>query len=183
MREIVAMILAGGRVEELSVLTLIRTKAAVPFAGQFRIVDFAMSSLVRSEVERVGVISLYRPASLIEHLGVGEPWDLVGRGRGVKILPPFQGETGAQLYRGTADAVYQNLAFIKAHQPRDVLILSGDHIYGMDFRPVIRQHRESDADLTMVVKAVPEELGRGRFGFGGGGRFTGFGGGGFRNLG
>jgi glucose-1-phosphate adenylyltransferase len=165
MHEIVAMILAGGRVEELSVLTLIRPKAAVPFAGQFRIVDFALSSLVRSEVERVGVISLYRPASLIEHLGVGEPWDLVGRGRGVKILPPFQGETGSQLYRGTADAVYQNLAYVKAHRPRDVLVLSGDHIYGMDFRPVFRQHRESNADLTMVVKTVPEELGRGRFGF------------------
>jgi len=168
MRDIVAMILAGGRVFELSVLTSIRTKAAVPFGGQYRIIDFALSSLMRSDIERVGVLSLYRPSSLIAHLGIGEPWDMVGRGRGVKILPPYLAEGDHdpnQWYRGTADAVYKNLSYIKDHNPRDVLILSGDHIYSMDFRPFIRQHRESDADLSMVVKPLPTGFGRGRFGF------------------
>ncbi len=165
MRDLVAMVLAGGRVEELSKLTVDRPKAAVPFGGQYRIIDFALSSLMHADVERVGVLSLYRPSSLIGHVGIGEPWDLTGRGRGVKILPPYTAEADSRWYSGTADAVFQNLMFIQAHQPRDVLILSGDHIYCMDFRPFIAQHRETDADLTMVVKRVPPEQGRGRYGF------------------
>jgi len=165
MHKVLAMVLAGGRVEELSALTLPRTKAAVPFGGQYRLIDFAMSSLARSEIERVGVISLYRPSSLIDHVGGGEPWDLAGRGRGVKILPPFQMEEGTRWYAGTADAVYQNLAYVERHEPTEVLIVSGDHVYGMDFRPVVKQHRETNADLTMVVKALPAGSGHGQFGF------------------
>ncbi len=165
MRDVVAMVLAGGRVHELSALTMIRTKAAVPFGGQYRLIDFALSSLMHSDIERVGVLSLYRPSSLIDHVGIGEPWDLVGRGRGVKILPPYLGKGGDQWYRGTADAVYRNLSFIRDHGPREVLVCSGDHIYSMDFRPFLRQHRETGADLTMVVKAIAPETGRGRFGF------------------
>lgn len=165
MRDLVAIILAGGRVEELGVLTQNRPKAAVPFGGQYRIVDFALSSLMRADVEQVGVVSLYRPSSLIEHIGIGEPWDLVGRGRGVKILPPFTAESGSRYYMGTADAVYQNLLYIHNRTPRDVLILSGDHIHCMDLRPFIRQHRETDADLTMVVKPISPGAGPVRFGY------------------
>ncbi len=164
-RDILALVLAGGRVEELSVLTMLRPKAAVPFGGQYRIVDFALTCLMRADVERVGVIGLYRPSSLIDHLGIGEPWDMFGRGRGVKILPPYQGEGAVQGYRGTADALYQNLAYIERYAPSDVLVLSGDHIHGMNLRPFIRQHRESGADLTMAVKAVDPDSGHGRFGF------------------
>jgi glucose-1-phosphate adenylyltransferase len=165
MRDVIAMILAGGRVEELAALTQARPKAAVPFGGQYRFIDFALSSLAHSDLERIGVLSLYRPSSLIDHLGTGAPWDLVGRGRGVKILPPFVADSQSHWYRGTADAVYQNLHFVRAHRPRDVLILSGDHVYRMDFRPLVESHRQSGADLTMVVKDLDPELGRGRFGF------------------
>lgn len=177
MRDVIAMILAGGRVEELSVLTAQRPKAAVPFAGQYRIIDFALSGLMRADIERVGVLSLYRPWALIDHLGTGEPWDLIGRGRGVKLLPPYTGHAGGFGYRGTADAVWQNLNFIRDHAPRDVLILSGDHIYNVDFTGLIEQHRRTAADLTMVVKEMEPDRGRGRFGFAevdGDGRVTGY---------
>ena len=165
MRDIIGMVLAGGRVAELSVLTLSRPKAAVPFAGQYRIIDFALSNLMRAGIERVGVLSMYRSSSLIDHLGVGQPWDMMGRGRGLKILPPFTDHASSQWYRGTADAVYQNLGYVRRHKPRDVMVLSGDHIYNMDFRPLIERHRDCDADMTMVVKSVDPEQGSGRFGF------------------
>jgi glucose-1-phosphate adenylyltransferase len=165
MRDVIAMVLAGGRVEDLSVLTAERPKAAVPFAGQYRIIDFAMSGLMRADVARVGVLSLYRPASLIDHLGSGETWDLIGRGRGVKLLPPFKAESAGGWYRGTADAVWQNRNFIRDHAPRDVLILSGDHIYDVDYAGMLDTHRGRDADLTMLVKQMDPAVGRGRFGF------------------
>ena len=168
MREVISMVLAGGRVEELSVLTLHRPKAAVPFGGQYRIIDFALSSLMQADIQRVGVLSLYRPSSLIDHVGVGEPWDMVGRGRGVRILPPYMSAGDlpgdSQWYQGTADAIYKNLAFVRKFNPRDVMVLSGDHIYGMDFRPLFQQHRETQADLTMVVKPFPVPVPGGRFG-------------------
>jgi glucose-1-phosphate adenylyltransferase len=166
MRDVIAMVLAGGRVEELSVLTLQRPKAAVPFGGQYRIIDFSLSSLVHAEIERIGVVSLYRPSSLIDHIGTGEPWDLMGRGRGIKILPPYKsGEEDSHWYQGTADAVFQNLFFIRNQSPRDVLVVSGDHICGVDFRAMLQKHRESGADLTIAVKPMEPEVGRGRFGF------------------
>jgi glucose-1-phosphate adenylyltransferase len=164
MRDVIAMLLAGGRVEELSVLTHQRAKAAVPFGGQYRIIDFALSSLIQADLEKVGVLSLYRPQSLIEHLGIGEPWDLVGRGRGVKLLPSYMSDASSQWYRGTADAIWQNLDYISNHEPRDVLVLAADHIHNVDFNPVLEQHRATDADLTMVVKQMDPALGGGRFG-------------------
>jgi glucose-1-phosphate adenylyltransferase len=164
MRDVIGMLLAGGRVEELSVLTAARTKAAVPFGGQYLIVDFALSCLVQAGIEMVGVLSLYRPYHLIAHLGTGEPWDLVGRGRGVEILPPYLGDGRRRWHRGTADAMYQYIDFIQEHDHKDVLVLSGDHIYHMDFRPLIEQHRRSGADLTMVVKDMDPSIGKGRFG-------------------
>jgi glucose-1-phosphate adenylyltransferase len=164
MKDAVALVLAGGRVEELSVLTQIRAKAAVPFGGKYRIIDFALSSCMRSGFERVGVISLYRPSSLIDHVGIGEPWDLVGRGRRVKILPPYLNEEGSGLYRGTADAVWQNRGFFQPYPAREVLVLSGDHICGFDFRPMVEQHRRTGADLTIMVKRMDPSLGKGRFG-------------------
>jgi len=165
MRDVAALVLAGGRVEELSVLTQLRPKAAVPFGGQYRIIDFAISSLVRSGFQRIGVISFYRPSSLIDHLGVGEPWELTGRGQGIKLLPPYAAQEGYSLHRGTADAVFHNLAYVERQGTRDVLILSGDHIYGMDFRPLVEQHRRSGADLTMVVKRLDDPPASGWFGY------------------
>jgi glucose-1-phosphate adenylyltransferase len=164
MRDVIAMVLAGGRVEELSVLTVERPKAAVPFGGQYRIIDFALSGLMKADFNRVGVISLYQPSSLIDHLGSGEPWDFIGRGRGVKILPPFMTEGASQWYEGTADAIYRNLNFVRDHAPRDVLILSGDHIHDLDLQAMIAQHRRTDADLTMAFKKMDPKLGLGRFG-------------------
>ncbi len=164
MRDVIGMLLAGGRVEELSVLTAARTKAAVPFGGHYLIVDFALSCLMQAGIEMVGVLSLYRPYHLIAHLGTGEPWDLVGRGRGIEILPPYLGDGRSRWHRGTADAIYQYIEFIREHEPRDVLVLSADHVYHMDFSPLVEQHRRTGADLTMVVKDMDPEIGKGRFG-------------------
>jgi len=158
------MLLAGGRVKELSVLTSSRTKAAVPFGGQYLIIDFALSCLAQAGIEKVGVLSLYRPYHLISHLGTGEPWDLVGRGRGIEILPPYLGDGRRRWHRGTADAMYQYIEFVQEHDPKDVLVLSGDHVYHMDFRPLVEQHRRTGADLTMVVKDMDPQIGKGRFG-------------------
>ena len=150
-----AIILAGGRVGELNVLTAYRPKSAVPFGGFARVIDFSLSNLMHSGLERVAILSQYRSYSLINHIGIGAAWDMLGRQRGVSILPPFQGAGHASWYRGSADAVYQNLAFIRYHNPETVLILSGDHVYNMDYREIIRYHRDKDADLTMACVKVP----------------------------
>ncbi len=154
---IVALILAGGRVDELSVLTFYRPKAAVPFGGLYRVIDFPISNLMHSQIWLVGVLSQYRPYSLMNHLDYGLPWDMFGRRRGIYILPPFRGREASDWYRGTADAVYQNLEFIKRWSPEVVLILSGDHIYNMDYRPFLSFHRENRADLTIAFTPVPLE--------------------------
>ncbi|OGR06025.1 MAG: glucose-1-phosphate adenylyltransferase [Deltaproteobacteria bacterium RIFOXYD12_FULL_50_9] len=150
-----AIILAGGRVGELNVLTAYRPKSAVPFGGFARVIDFSLSNLMHSGLERVAILSQYRSYSLINHIGIGAAWDMLGRNRGVSILPPFQGASHASWYRGTADAVFQNLDFIEYHTPETVLILSGDHVYNMNYRDIIRYHREKDADLTMACIEVP----------------------------
>lgn len=150
-----AIILAGGRVGELNVLTAYRPKSAVPFGGFARVIDFSLSNLMHSGLERVAILSQYRSYSLINHIGIGAAWDMLGRHRGVSILPPFQGAGHASWYRGSADAVFQNLDFIQYHQPETVLILSGDHVYNMDYREIIRYHRDKDADLTMACVNVP----------------------------
>lgn len=154
MQNLSAFVLAGGRVMETGVLTHRRAKAAVPFAGHYRIIDFAMSNLALSGVERVGVLSQYRPSSLMDHVATGEPWGLIGRGREVRVLSPFQAGNTVDWYQGTADAVYQNLSFLKGEE--HVLIVSGDHIYQMDYRPLLDRHVKSGADVTMVFKRFPE---------------------------
>lgn len=148
------MILAGGRADELNVLTYYRPKAAVPFGGFARVIDFALSNLMNSGIEQIAILSQYRSYSLINHIGTGAAWDMIGRYRGVSILPPFIDSEQQDWYRGSADAVYKNLDFIQYHAPEEVLILSGDHIYQMDYRDVIAYHHEKDADLTVVCKRV-----------------------------
>ncbi|MCX8173158.1 MAG: sugar phosphate nucleotidyltransferase [Thermoplasmata archaeon] len=155
---LIALVLAGGRVDELGVLTLTRPKSAVPFGGIYRIIDFPLSNLHNSGIEVVGILSQYNPSELISHIGSGIHWDLVGRGKGIKILPPYKGVRTSDWYRGTADAVYQNLAFIQEYSPDNVLILSGDHIYCMDYNEIISLHLEKNADLTVgFVKVDPSE--------------------------
>lgn len=172
----VAMVLAGGRVGELSVLTLVRPKAAMPFGGHFRIIDFALSNLMHAGISHVGILSQYRPQSLIDHVRVGESWDFVGLERGAKILPPFRGADASDWYRGNADAVYRNLNYITDRGAEIVVILSGDHVYRMDLRKVIRYHIENGADLTIAFKGMGPNASL-RFGYGTideGGRVTGY---------
>ncbi len=150
------MILAGGRVGELSVLTLERPKSALPFAGHFRIIDFALSNCCQAGINQVGILSQYRPASLIDHIGVGESWDFIGLDRGAKILPPYHAAEGSDWYRGNADAVLQNLNYLHDHDAELALVLSGDHVYSMDYRDLILNHLSREADLTIAVKRMAE---------------------------
>ena len=159
-----AMILAGGRVDELSALTYYRPKSALPFGGFARVIDFPMSNLMHSGLEKVAVLSQYRSYSLINHIGTGAAWDMIGRYRGVSILPPFQGSEESRWYRGSADAVFQNLDFIRYHAPENILILSGDHIYQMDYREMINYHQRQDADLTIAFLKVDRQEAVDRFG-------------------
>lgn len=161
MRNVLAMILAGGRVDELSVLTLSRPKSAVPFGGMYRVIDFALSNLMHSGIERVGILSQYQSLSLINHVGIGSSWDLVGRNRGVTLLPPSTGHNASDWYKGTSDAVYQNSEFIQERNPETLLILSGDHIYKMNYQYMLNYHREKDADLTIAFLPIkPQECSR-----------------------
>jgi glucose-1-phosphate adenylyltransferase len=156
-----ALIMAGGESKALSPLTAERSEAATPFAGKYRIIDFTLSNCVNSGIYNVGVLTQYRPRSLIEHIGVGKPWDLDRRLGGVRVLHPFMTSEGGDWQRGTADAVRSNLDFI-AEQPVDVvLVLAGDHIYKMDYRPMLQMHQERDADMTVAVHSVsPHEVHR-----------------------
>jgi len=153
-----AVILAGGEGSRLSVLTAKRTKPAVPFAGKYRIIDFPLSNCVNSGIFDVMILGQYRPQSLIEHIGSGAPWDLnrdfTG---GVKILTPYKARNDSDWFAGTADAVQQNFAFIKKDSPELVLMLSGDHIYTMDYEPMISFHLDQRADVTIGVIRVPIE--------------------------
>ena len=150
-----SMILAGGRVDELNVLTCYRPKSAVPFGGFARVIDFPLSNLMHSGLDRVAILSQFRSFSLINHIGIGAAWDMIGQYRGVSILPPSTGSGKASWYRGSADAIYQNIDFIDYHDPEEVLILSGDHIYSMDYQDMIDYHRQKDADLTIACLQVP----------------------------
>jgi glucose-1-phosphate adenylyltransferase len=154
MSGIIAMVLAGGRVGELGVLTFYRPKSTLPFGGLYRIIDFPLSNLMNSGIERVGILSQYRSSSLIEHIGLGSPWDMIGRHRGITLLPPFQGMHAADWYKGTADALYQNLDFIEASKPKAVIIISGDHIYEMDYNELIRFHKDTGADVTAAFVEI-----------------------------
>lgn len=162
-QQTLALVLAGGRADELNVLTYYRPKATVPFGGVTRVIDFPLSNLMNSGIEQVAILSQYRSYSLINHIGTGAAWDMLGRHRSISILPPFIDSQQNDWYRGSADAVYKNLDFVQYHDPSEILILSGDHIYQMDYRDVIDYHRRKDADLTVVCKKVDRKGGH-RFG-------------------
>src|SRR5689334_18704980 len=155
MHNVVALILAGGQGERLSVLSRERAKPAVPFGGKYRIIDFTLSNCVNSGIYDVAVLTQYRPHSLNDHIGIGRPWDLDRSHRGVRLLQPFQGREDSDWYRGTADAVYQNLQFISQRSDDRLLILSGDHVYRMDYREMLQFHEERGADATVAVFEVP----------------------------
>lgn len=158
MNDVAVMILAGGQGERLSILSRQRAKPAVPFAGKYRIIDFALSNCVNSDLFNIAVLTQYRPHSLNEHIGHGRPWDLDReRNGGIVILQPYLGRSGSGWYRGTADAIYHNLFYVTSHPFSDVLILSADHVYAMDYRPMLELHREKDADVTVAVQPVPWE--------------------------
>ncbi len=149
------MVLAGGRVDELNVLTYYRPKSAVPFGGFARVIDFTLSNLLHSGLEQVAILSQFRSYSLINHIASGAAWDMLGRYRGISILPPSTSSESSSWYRGSADSVYQNLDFVRHHDPEVIFILSGDHIYNMNYQKMIDYHRDKDADLTIACLQVP----------------------------
>jgi glucose-1-phosphate adenylyltransferase len=157
MSRVLAMIMAGGAGTRLSVLSEERSKPSVPFAARYRIIDFTLSNCVNSAIYNVAVLTQYRPHSLNEHIGIGRPWDLDRARGGVRLLHPYQGREAHSWYGGTADAVKQNLDYVRDQRPDQVLILSGDHIYKMDYGPMLRFHQEKNADLTIAVMNVPLE--------------------------
>jgi glucose-1-phosphate adenylyltransferase len=156
MKRTMAVILAGGEGERLSILSGVRAKPAVPFAGKYRIIDFTLSNCVNSDVSNVVVLTQYNPRSLNDHIGLGRPWDLDRNTGGVKLLQPYiaRGRV-AEWYRGTADAVLQNLNVIEHDAGDIILVLAGDHIYKMDYQPFIAAHRRKRADVTIAVRRVP----------------------------
>ncbi len=149
------LLLAGGVGSRLNILVQTRAKPAVPFAGLYRIIDFSLSNVMNSGLTHVGVLTQYKPLSLMRHIGTGEAWDFTGRTRGVKILPPRTGAKDSDWYKGTADAVRQNIDFIKAYPSRETVILSGDHIYRMDLHALLQFHRKKKADVTIAMMIVP----------------------------
>lgn len=153
----VVLLLAGGVGSRLNILVRPRAKPAVPFAGIYRVIDFTISNVMNSGLSQIGVLTQYKPLSLMQHIGTGEPWDFTGRRRGIKILPPMTGFKDSDWYKGTADAVRQNINFIKDHPSSEVLILSGDHIYQLDYHRLIHFHRRKKADMTIAMMVVPRE--------------------------
>jgi glucose-1-phosphate adenylyltransferase len=157
MRKVVAVLLAGGVGSRLNILVQHRAKPAVPFGGIYRIIDFTLSNIANCGLTRVAVLTQYKPLSLMDHIGDGSAWDLAGRTRGIKILPPKTGEKDWDWYKGTADAVRQNLSFVSSGSYSEVLVLSGDHIYCMDYSPLVLFHREHHAQVTIAMLPVPWE--------------------------
>lgn len=154
-KECVAMLLAGGQGSRLYTLTEKTAKPAVTFGGKYRIIDFPMSNCINSGIDTVGVLTQYQPLVLNEYIGNGQPWDLDRLTGGVMVLPPYQAKKGADWYKGTANAIYQNLDFINRYDPDYVIILSGDHIYKMDYNAMLQAHKEKGADCTIAVLEVP----------------------------
>ena len=165
MDKVLAIILAGGRGERLGILAHERTKPAVPFAGKYRIIDFTLSNCVNSGIHNVAVLTQYQPLSLAEHIGVGAPWGLDRPdGGGIRLLQPYlDREEDRGWYKGTADAVYQNFQYIEEEGAELVLVLSSDHIYGMDYSDMVKFHQESQADVTLATTTIPYEA-LGQFG-------------------
>lgn len=156
-KKCVAMLLAGGQGSRLGVLTSKIAKPAVPYGGKYRIIDFPLSNCANSGIDTVGILTQYKPLELNDYVGSGKPWDLDRTSGGVHILPPYQGQQGGNWYKGTANAIYQNLEFIERYEPEYVLVLSGDHIYKMDYSKMIKEHEETGAACTIAVLEVPLE--------------------------
>lgn len=154
-KEALVLLLAGGVGSRLNILVQSRAKPAVPFAGMYRIIDFSLSNVMNSGLTKVGVLTQYKPLSLMRHLGTGEAWDFTGRSRGLKILPPHTGFKDSDWYKGTADAVRQNIDFLEKNPADEVVLLSGDHIYNMDFDAMLEYHRFKKADVTIGMMVVP----------------------------
>lgn len=154
-KECVAMLLAGGQGTRLGILTKKLAKPAVPFGGKYRIIDFTLSNCANSGIDTVGVLTQYRPLALHSYIGIGSAWDLDREKGGVMVLPPFVRASGGEWYKGTANAVYQNLEFLDNYDPEFVLVLSGDHVYKMDYSNMLKFHRENNADATIAVIEVP----------------------------
>ncbi|RLL41360.1 glucose-1-phosphate adenylyltransferase [Oceanobacillus piezotolerans] len=149
------MLLAGGEGKRLGALTHHIAKPAVPFGGQYRIIDFTLSNCANSNIETLGVLTQYSPLELNKHIGNGKPWDMDRRNGGVTVLSPYTAKNGGDWYSGTADAIYQNIHFINQYNPRYVLVISGDHIYNMDYQKLLEQHKQTKADATISVIEVP----------------------------
>ena len=156
-KEFVAMLLAGGQGSRLYALTNKVAKPAVSFGAKYRIIDFGLSNCVNSNIDTVGVLTQYQPLLLNEYIGNGQPWDLDRTFGGVSVLPPYQGKTRTSWYKGTANAIYQNINFIKQYDPEYVLVLSGDHIYKMDYAKMLNYHKEHNADVTIAAYEVTLE--------------------------
>ena len=156
-KEMVAMILAGGQGSRLGVLTKKLAKPAVPYGGKYRIIDFPLSNCINSGVDTVGVLTQYQPLRLNTHIGIGIPWDLDRNIGGVSVLPPYEKSGNSEWYTGTANAIYQNIDYIDQYNPDYVLILSGDHIYKMDYEVMLDYHKSKNADITIAAMPVPME--------------------------
>ena len=156
-KEVVAMLLAGGQGSRLGVLTKKIAKPAVPFGGKYRIIDFPLSNCINSGIEAVGVLTQYQPLELNEYIGNGQPWDLDGMHSGVTCLQPYESKEGSDWYSGTANAIYQNIGFVDRYDPDYIMVLSGDHIYKMDYAEMIKYHKENNAACTIAAMDVPME--------------------------
>lgn len=156
-KEMIAMLLAGGQGSRLGVLTSSVAKPAVAFGGKYRIIDFPLSNCINSGIDTVGVLTQYQPLRLNRHIGIGIPWDLDRNNGGVTVLPPYERSDNSEWYTGTANAIYQNLAYMEMYNPDYVLILSGDHIYKMDYEVMLDFHKENNADVTIAAMPVPME--------------------------
>ena len=156
-KEMIAMLLAGGQGSRLGVLTEKVAKPAVAFGGKYRIIDFPLSNCINSGIDTVGVLTQYQPLRLNEHIGIGIPWDLDRNVGGVSILPPYEKSTSSEWYTGTANAIFQNMAYMERFNPDYVLILSGDHIYKMDYQVMLDYHKANKADVTIACMHVPIE--------------------------
>ena len=154
----IAMLLAGGQGSRLGLLTKVVAKPAVPFGGKYRIIDFPLSNCANSGIDVVGVLTQYQPLELNRYIGSGQPWGLDLLDGGVFVLPPYMKAKSGEWYRGTANAIYQNVSFIEQYDPDYVLILSGDHIYKMDYNKMLAAHIDSEADITIAVRPVPWEV-------------------------
>ena len=156
-KEMIAMLLAGGQGSRLGVLTAKVAKPAVSFGGKYRIIDFPLSNCINSGIDTVGVLTQYQPLRLNSHIGIGIPWDLDRNVGGVTVLPPYEKSTNSEWYTGTANAIYQNLEYMEQYHPEYVLILSGDHIYKMDYKIMLDYHKANNADITIAAMPVPME--------------------------